>query len=171
MAADLVGGGVHDDVVSVRVADVEHRTLLAFLSSGCLTCRAFWDAFSGSGPLGIPDDVRVVVVTKGPDEESLSAIEELAPERLPVVMSTEAWHDYSVPGSPYFVLADGPTSRVVGEGTGASWPQVLGLVAQSSADGERAEARNETRIDRELLAAGVRPGDRSLYHAAGDATG
>jgi hypothetical protein len=168
-AADLVGAGLHDDVVSLRVRGVEHRTLLAFLSSGCLTCHAFWDAFSGDSPLGVPDDTRVVVVVKDASEESVAAIADLAPPQLPLVMSSDAWRDYEVPGSPYFVLADGTTSRVVGEGTGASWPQVLGLLAQSNADASRLDARNETRIDHELLAAGVRPGDPSLYHTADDA--
>jgi hypothetical protein len=182
-AADVVGAGVHDDALSVRVRDVEHRTLLAFLSSNCLTCRAFWDAFNGSDPLGLPDDVRLVVVTKDAAEESVGAIEQVAPDHLPVVMSSDAWRDYGVPGSPYFVLADGVSSRVVGEGTGASWPQVLGLLAQSTSDGatlaRRAngtataaalDARNEARIDAALLAAGVRPGDASLYRTADESS-
>jgi hypothetical protein len=176
VAADLVGTGVYDDVVSLRVADVEHRTLLAFLSSGCLTCREFWDAFRHE-PLGLPDDVRLVVVTKDAAEESLSVLDELAPAHLPVIMSSDAWRDYAVPGSPYFVLADGPTARVIGEGTGASWPQVLGLLTQATGDdlaGTRRRATssavdltaidrdNEARIDRELLAAGITPGHPSL---------
>jgi hypothetical protein len=171
-AHDVAGPGLREDVVSVRVRDVEHRTLLAFLSSGCLTCRAFWDAFTSDAPLGLPDDVRLVVVAKDPGEESLATLTDLAPPHLPVVLSTAAWLDYAVPGSPYFVLADGPTARVVGEGTGASWPQVLGLLEQSAADGARAhdvpvaDLANAERIDAELLAAGIRPGDPSLHRGA-----
>jgi hypothetical protein len=184
-ASDIVGPGLGDDVVSVRVRGVEHRTLLAFLSSGCLTCRAFWDAFA-DGPVGLPPDVRLVVVTKDADEESLSTLAKLAPGHLPLVMSSDTWRDYTVPGSPYFVLADGASARVVGEGTGASWPQVLGLLGQSDADGA-AHARdarlrrdhgaptaamidvtNADRIDQELFAAGIRPGDPSLYRTADD---
>jgi hypothetical protein len=161
--ADLAGAGVRDDVVSLRVRDVAHRTLLAFLSSNCLTCRAFWDAFASGDALGVPEDVRLVVVTKDADEESPSAIQKLAPARLPIVMSSDAWRDYEVPGSPYFVLADGTTSRVVGEGTGASWPQVLGLVLQSDGDASMSPRDNAARVDEELLAAGVVPGDPSLY--------
>jgi hypothetical protein len=130
-ASDLIGAGLRDDVVSLRVRDVEHRTLLAFLSSGCLTCRTFWDAFAAGGPLGLPDDVRLVVVAKDAAEENLSTIIDLAPSHLPLVMSSDTWTDYEVPGSPYFVLVDGMSGRVVGEGTGASWPQVLGLVGRS----------------------------------------
>ena len=39
-------------------------------------------------------------------------------------MTSEAWDDYGVPVSPYFVLVDGPSGRVVGEGAGTSWEQV-----------------------------------------------
>jgi hypothetical protein len=162
-AADLVGAGLRDDVTSLRVRDTPHRTLLAFLSSGCLTCRTFWDAFSDGTALGLPADVRLVVVTKDPAEESVSTIRDLAPAHLPLVMSTGAWRDYAVPGSPYFVLADGRTSRVVGEGTGRSWPQVLGLLLQSNGDAAAAPQDNAVRVDAELLAAGVRPGDSTLY--------
>jgi hypothetical protein len=176
------------------VRGVEHRTLLAFLSSGCLTCRAFWDAFAGAGPIGLPGDVRLAVVTKDAAEENLSTIGELAPAHLPLVMSSATWAGYEVPGSPYFVLVDGATGRVVGEGTGASWPQVLGLLGRSDADDaaqrRRANGRfavdgaagidvdvatidatNEARIDDELLRAGVRPGDPSLYRGADGAAG
>jgi hypothetical protein len=163
-AADLVGAGLRDDVTSLRVRDTQHRTLLAFLSSGCLTCRAFWDAFADGTALGLPADVRLVVVTKDPAEESVSTIRDLAPAHLPLVMSSDAWRDYEVPGSPYFVLADGRTSRVVGEGTGMSWPQVLGLLLQSNGDAAAlAPQDNAARVDAELLAAGVRPGDSTLY--------
>jgi hypothetical protein len=173
-ATDLVGAGLRDDVVSVRVRDVEHRTLLAFLSSGCLTCREFWDAFSSRDPLGLPVDVRVVIVTKDPAEEDVKTIERLAPPHLPLVMSSDTWRDYEVPGSPYFVLADGRRGRVVGEGTGASWPQVLGLVGRAEdgndrprrgvvREGEMPDIANAARIDAELHAAGIEPGDPSLY--------
>jgi len=40
-AADLAGVGLRDDAVTIPVVGVPHRTLLAFLSSGCLTCRGF----------------------------------------------------------------------------------------------------------------------------------
>jgi hypothetical protein len=182
-ATDVVGVGLRDDVVSVRVRDVEHRTLLAFLSSGCLTCREFWDAFDGRDPLGLPVDVRIVIVTKGPEEEDVKTIDRLAPAHLPLVMSSDTWRDYEVPGSPYFVLADGPSGRVLGEGTGASWPQVLGLVgrADDGADarrrdgvvrtGELPDITNAARIDAELHAAGVEPGDPSLYGSAPAAGG
>jgi hypothetical protein len=167
-AHDLAGAGLHDDAVHVPIVDVRHRTLLAFLSSGCLTCHTFWDAF-GDGPgLNLPDDVRIVVVTKDAQEESLSALRELAAADLPVVMSSAAWQTYEVPGSPYFVLADGGSGQVLGEGTGMTWPQVHGMIMQSTADEALSldDLDTDARIDRELLAHGIGPGDPSLYRDA-----
>jgi hypothetical protein len=111
-AVDIDGAGLRDDAVHVSVAGARHRTLLAFLSSGCLTCRNFWEAFANGRELDLSDDVRLVVVTKDGHEESISALRRLAPSDLPVVMSSSAWVDYRVPGSPYFVLVDGAAGRV-----------------------------------------------------------
>lgn len=169
-APDIAGDGLADDVVVISVGGVPHRTLLAFLSSGCLTCQEFWDAFGGRD-LGLPRDVRVVIVAKDAVDESVSALRALAPARVPFVMSSAAWTDYAVPGSPYFVLVDGVGRRVVGEGTGLAWSQVRKLIdeAQHDSVGGTAESTTEARIDRELLAAGVTPGDPSLYHPRPDA--
>jgi hypothetical protein len=172
-AADLSGSGLRDDAVTIPVIGVQHRTLLAFLSSGCLTCRRFWDAFGRPAALGLPGDVRLVVVTKDAAEESVRALRDLAPPDLAVVMSSPAWDQYAVPGSPYFALVNGATGRVEGEGTGASWEQVQSLLAH--ADGDAATTSpsagggavaTEARIDRELLAQGIHPGDPRLYQAA-----
>lgn len=163
-AADLDGAGLRDDAVHVSIAGARHRTLLAFLSSGCLTCQVFWEAFADGRDLDLSDDTRLVVVTKDGREESISALRRLAPPDLPVVMSSAAWADYRIPGSPYFVLVDGPAGRVRGEGTGANWAQVKNLLRQADDDGLD-EAR-ELRIDRELLAQGLAPGDPSLYRTA-----
>ncbi len=163
-AADVDGGGLRDDAVHVAVIGIRHRTLLAFLSTGCLTCQTFWDAFGDAGRLGLPDDVRLVVVTKDAHEESISALRSVAPKAAAVVMSSTAWTDYRVPGSPYFVLVDGIAGRVRGEGTGATWDQVKNLLRQAGDDAD--DAGREVRIDRELLAHGIAPGDPSLYRTA-----
>jgi hypothetical protein len=171
VAGAIVGTTPSDESVLVSVAGVGHDTLLAFLSTGCSTCEGFWEVF-GSGRLGLPDGVRLVVVTQSPGLESESALAALAPAGLTVVMSTSAWEDYGVPGSPYFVLVDGAAGRVSGEGSATSWQQVLRLVTQASADREIALGRRqhtgggayrEARADRELAAAGILPGDPSLY--------
>lgn len=175
-AADIVGLAPDgQEAVSVRVVGAGHDTIVAFLSSGCLTCQKFWDAFAKPRKLRLPADTRLVVVTKGADAESASAVARLAPSALPTVMSTEAFEQYDVPGSPYFVLVHGPSGRVRGEGTGPDWEQVSSLLAQATGDGELAatlapnvvakpdaDADRETRIDRELSDAGILPGDPSL---------
>lgn len=173
---DLVGVGPTDDAVSIRVVGAPHTTLIAFLSSTCLTCQRFWDAFAHPDSLGLAAGIRLVIVTKGPDEESPARIADVAPAGVPLVMSSEAWAAYDVPGSPYFVLVDGPSGQARGEGTGIDWPQVRGLLTQVSddevfaADLESRRVRKsgaddarERRVDEELLAAGITPGDPSLF--------
>jgi len=175
--ADLVGTGPGTgEAVSLRVTGVEHDTIVAFLSSGCTTCQRFWDAFRKPRKLALPAGTRLVVVTKGAEAESESSVAKLAPSAFTTVMSTQAFADYDVPGSPYFVQVHGPSGRVRGEGTGPDWDQVRSLLGQAGADtalADRlagdvvpkpdADAEREARIDRELFEAGVEPGDGSLY--------
>ena len=175
-AADLVGVGPGgSDAISVRITGVEHDTIVAFLSSGCITCQKFWDAFRKPRKLKLPSGTRLVVVTKGPDAESASSVAELAPPGLPTVMTTAAFTDYDVPGSPYFVYVHGASGRVRGEGTGPDWDQVSSLLSQATGDADLAatlapnavpkpdaDAEREARVDRELFDAGVLPGDPSL---------
>jgi len=184
-AADLVGvspGG--NEAMTVRITGVEHDTIVAFLSSGCITCQKFWDAFRKPRKLKLPTGTRLVVVTKGADGESPSAVAGLAPAAVPTVMSTQAFTDYDIPGSPYFVYVHGPSGRVRGEGTGPDWEQVSALLAQATVDagltsaleGQQvakpdADAAREERIDHELFAAGVEPGDPSLYARTDDPPG
>jgi hypothetical protein len=159
-ASDIHGTGLRDDAVHVSVVGTEHQTLLAFLTSGCTTCRGFWDAFGDERTLDTPRDLRLVVVAKDAHEETISALRGLAPSHLTVVMSSAAWEGYGVPGSPYFVLVDGPDGRIRGEGTGTTWEQVWNLLRQASDDSR------EQLIDRELLSHGIAPGDASLYRTA-----
>jgi hypothetical protein len=104
-----------------------------------------------------------VIVTQGPDAESPSRIGRLAPDGIPVLMSSAAWRDYEVPGAPYFVLADG---EIRGEGAASSWQALASLVSDAISD-ERsggADARGRD-IDRVFAAAGIGPEDPSLYPA------
>jgi hypothetical protein len=141
----------------LAVAGTAHPTLLAFLSSTCLTCRDFWDAF-GDPSLTVPSDARVIVVTRGEEAESPASVRKLASPLVHTVMSTRAWRDYNVPGAPYFVLVDGPRGAIVGEGTASTWERVQALMDQAVAD------TNERRsIDRDLDRAGIEPDDPSLY--------
>ncbi len=120
--------------VAVRVTGVEHDTLVAFLSSTCITCQRFWDAFRTPRGLGLPTGTRLVVVTKGPDAESPTSVAKLAPPGVPTVMSTEAFGHYAVPGAPYFVLVHGPSGRVLAADTGSDWEHVQPLLHRPADD-------------------------------------
>lgn len=156
---DVSGTTPGDEAVRIGVVGARQSTLLAFLSSGCQTCGGFWETFAATDRLAVPGGARLVIVTKGPEAESESRIRELAPPAVPVVMSTEAWLEYKVPATPYFVYVDGPGGRILGEGSAQTWDQVKSLWSQALADA----AGGEARADRELLRAGIRPGHRSLY--------
>jgi hypothetical protein len=170
------GGAAH-----VAIEATSHDTLLAFLSTGCGTCGAFWGAMAAPDRPELPgSDTRLVIVTNGPDAESPAAVAELAPDDVLTIMSSEAWDDYDVPVSPYFILVDGPSATVTGEGAGTSWAQVVDLLHRSIEDSgrrpaNRAERSKLTRmsgqdraewVDAELRAAGIEPGDPSLYPTA-----
>ncbi len=180
-AFDVSGVTLQRDPVGVAVRAVAHDTLLAFLSSGCLTCRGFWDALR-DGPAAVPGGARLVIVTKDPSHESPTKLRALAPSDVPVVMSTRAYDDYDVPMSPYFVYVDGASGTIAGEGTAQTWAQVTSLVADALDDaaagnrapersgGELAAARERAperfeRADAELAAAGITPEHPSLYQA------
>jgi hypothetical protein len=172
---DIAGVTPRGDAVSIAVTGVSHDTLLAFLTSGCATCRGFWDEFRGE-PV-VPGGARLVVVTRGTDSESPGAILGLTgaggpgTSLVPVVMSTEAWERYDIPYAPYFVYVSGPAGRVMGEGVASAWEQVRTLVSNAVADGTTAPGRQRSRADRQrdeevdrvLAEAGIQPGDPSLY--------
>ncbi len=177
---DIAGVTPWDESVAVGVSDDERRTLIAFLSTGCGTCAAFWDELNGPGGAQLPATTRLVVVTKGENDESISALRRIAPQDALVVMSSEAWTDYEVPGSPYFLLVE--AGRVSGEGSGSTWSQVRALLGQASDDNDVRRARRgrratisandignaagrdrADRVDAELSAAGIHPGHPSLY--------
>ena len=160
--ADAVSGETLEGEAVALSLTAGTDTLLAFLSSGCSTCGAFWEAFS-ERDLDVPGGARLVVVTKSLDEESPSALQSRAPRAVPLVASSSAWEGFDVPGSPYFVYVDG-TGRIVGEGSAASWPAVRTLMGQAHADDAHRRGRlsREGRDDAALAAAGIRPGDPSL---------
>jgi len=187
-ASDLVGQTVAGGTRTVSVT-AGQPTLLAFLSTGCTTCAAFWQAFREAGAdgadplprLGLPAGLRLVVVTKGPELESPAEVADLAPPGVLTLQSSQAWEDYRIPVAPYFALVDGRNGVVVGEGAAASWDRVRDLIQRSLADAElgrtlpagegkvrrrdvlTGRVRGE-RIDRDLTDAGIEPGDPRLYH-------
>lgn len=164
------------DALAVSPAGSSGFTLLAFLSTGCASCAGFWDAFRRPADLGLPMGARLVVVTKGPDREIPAEVAALAGPGLSVVMSSDAWTDYEVPGSPFFVLIDGDAGRRIGEGVANHFDQVAELVRRADIDatafgaGTRADRavamdgpERESDNDRVLRQAGILPGDPSLY--------
>jgi hypothetical protein len=118
-----------------------------------------------------------VIVTKGPDREVPAEVRARSAGRIPVVMSTDAWVDYQVPGSPFFVLVDGATGHKVGQGVAGTVPQLAELVRRAEHDREPEPVRRrpespssagparEAAVDDVLRAAGIEPGDPSLYPA------
>lgn len=176
----LVGTTPDGNALAVALAPRDHATLLAFLTTGCLTCAAFWDEFRG--PVDLPGPgTRLVIVTQGAAQESPSAVRRLAPKEHVTLQSSEAWERFAVPGGPYFVLVDGSNGQVVGEGSATTWEHVRGLLAQSVDDGvvtlgsaegrqrslraTEAERRREAEVDAALARSGIGPGHPSLYGA------
>jgi hypothetical protein len=169
-AAPIAGFTPDDDAVALDLTAPGGPILLAFLSSGCSTCEAFW---AGMHEARLPDGVQPVVVTRGADRERPARLRELIPPGVPVVMSSQAWEDYAVPGSPYFVLVDG---AIRGEGVATTWAALSSLVADAVAvaivdahdagSGSGSGSGGTGRaldVERTLAAAGIGPGHPSLY--------
>jgi hypothetical protein len=166
-APDIAGLTPDGDARAVSTTNSDRRTLLAFLSSGCATCAGLWRDLQTPGRLDL-GDVRIVIVTKGPDMEVPSEVRALSTGRVPVVMSTDAWTDYRVPASPFFVLVDGATGRRVGHGVAAHAAQLADLVTRAGQIPTRSDAHldgpaREAANDAVLVAAGITPGHQSLY--------
>lgn len=172
-ASDLVGITPTGATRTVAVRDTDQATLLAFLTTGCATCANFWEAFAVG--VELPGDTRLVVVTKGPELESPADVAAMAAAHLLTVQSSEAWDDYAVPVAPYFALVDGRRGTVVGEGAANTWDRVRNLLDRALADAGYAggqvkrrdlllgKARTQ-RVDRDLIEAGLLPGDERLHH-------
>ena len=158
-ATDLQGatpdGGVRQLVLSPGP-----DTLLAFLSSGCSTCVGLLEELQADD-LPLPPGLRLVVVAKDRRLERLRLFRSLA-GRVEVLLSSAAWDDFRVPGSPYFLHVDGSSGRVVGEGSAGSWGQVASLIVDAGDDRAAPDHVNRDRIDDVLAAAGIGPGHPSL---------
>lgn len=165
--ASISGTTPSGSTSAIALRDTRGFVLVAFLSSGCSTCRPFWEALNTGVEMPGPD-VRPVIVTKDPSEESAGRISELAPRTVPTIMSSATWDDFKIPVSPYFVLVEAGSGDVVGEGAAASWEHVRDLMSAAMADAGYTRGRSDTvarslRTEAHLDAAGIRPGDPSLY--------
>jgi hypothetical protein len=165
-APDIAGAGLDGLGVQLGMAPGAPSTLVAFLTSGCMTCMEFWRSFAEAPP-AIPDGGRLVIVTKDSAHESPTKLRRLAPDGIPLVMSTATWERYEVPAAPYFVWVDGASGEIHGEGAANAWEQVSSLLGDALADVEDLSVRSgparSARIDDELARAGIEPGHPSLY--------
>jgi hypothetical protein len=153
-----------DEVMLDFASEAAAPTLLAFLTSGCSTCAGFWETL---GERRLPAGVRTLIVTHGTDRESPAKLRSMSPDGVPVVMSSPAWKDYGVPGSPYFVLVNG---TIRGEGAASTWKAVASLVSDAIEDAREARAvdsEREGNVDDRLAAAGIGPDHPSLYPGDG----
>jgi hypothetical protein len=150
-APEIAGVTPTGDAIKLSLSGAP--TLLAFLSSGCTSCGRFWETL---GEHRLPDGLHPLIVTRGADREQRTKLRPLAPAAVPVVMSSEAWADYAVPGSPYFVMVEGGEIR--GEGVATTWDALTSLLG---------DAIEEQRgIDERLAAAGIGPEHPSLFPAS-----
>jgi hypothetical protein len=157
-ALDVAGSTPAGETRSFALSNGAPDTLLAFVSSGCSSCAALLDGLRDAPPL--PGAPRLILVTKDPDVER-PRVFAAAARSAHVVMSTRAWDDYRVPGSPYFLYVDGAQGVVVGEGSAPTWERVASLVGEMLDDGAAPEDARDA--DTALAAAGIHAGDASLY--------
>jgi len=104
------------------------RTLIVFLSSSCMTCRGLWAEFRGDLARRLPPGTEVVIVTEDQDDERPAVVRDLAPRRVPVVMSTPTWRRFGVTAAPFFVLVEGGSGRVLAADTAPDGDAVIRLV-------------------------------------------
>jgi hypothetical protein len=99
--------------------------VLFFLTGSCYGCQAIWEGLAAS-PLDATGRI-VVLVTPSPATESARKIGELAPPGVPVIMSSQAWHDYGVTGAPWCVVVAGGVV-VAHDPAPDTWPGVEALL-------------------------------------------
>jgi hypothetical protein len=159
-APELIGTTPGGDALKLALG-TSGPTLLAFLTSGCSTCAGFWETLAEDR---LPPGVQTMIVTRGADRERPAKLRALAPDGIPVVMSSQAWTDYEVPGAPYFVLVD---DGIRGEGVATSWQALASLIGDAIDDQREAErgsggATRARRVEQTLAANGVAPDHPSL---------
>ncbi|MGH2895068.1 MAG: hypothetical protein ACRDPM_17630 [Solirubrobacteraceae bacterium] len=190
-ARPISGTTLPGDSVTLSFGAGSPVTLLAFLTSGCTSCAPLWAGLHEARDLA-PLAERVAVITHDAMRESPTRLERLAPPGTEVIMSSAAWADYAVPGSPHFVLTDG-RGGILGRGSALSLSALQTMVADAQADVRRAAdtavtpadtarttagaewttagaarttAERAQRSESALASAGIGPGHPSLYPGA-----
>ena len=172
---DLTGVTPFGDPTVVSLGVGEDPVLLAFLSTTCTSCTEFWDGLDSDSMVLHNARYRVVPVTLGPDEESPSRAQKLANPGVEVLMSSDAWAAFDVPGAPYFAVVDPEAGTVIGEGSASSMDSLVTFLGDAAGDRrwdrehklnapDRTDADREKMIDEELKRAGLYPGDPRLHH-------
>lgn len=128
----LVGSAPDGRALAVDLAGDGDHTLLAFLTSSCITCRGLWAELGGELRTALPPGTDVLIVTEDGADERAAAVRDLAPRGVPVLMSSVTWRRYGVTAAPFFALVEGATGRVVTEGTAANGAEVLALLQSGS---------------------------------------
>lgn len=166
IARDIEGRTLAGEPASVRFGSQTPPTLLAFMGTGCQVCAPLWHELHGD-PVATPGGAHLVVVTKGPERERLARLLELAPADTDLVMSTEAWSDFSVTATPHFVLVrDG---QIAGRGSATSWAQITAFLTDAADDDRLYRARalgtnaRAERAEQALEDAGIGPEHPSLH--------
>jgi hypothetical protein len=150
-APDIEGATPSGGVRRIAMGAGAPNTLVAFLTSGCTSCRSLL-ADLEHGPPRLPSGTRLVVVTKDRAVERVAPFRQIQPI-VDVVMSSRAWTDYRAPGSPYFAYTSGGLGLVAGEGSATTWEQVVSLLVDALDDAR--DQDDSHRIDSELAAAGI----------------
>ena len=163
VAADVQGTTPSGGVRRIAMSPGSPDTLLAFLTSGCSSCKRLL-AGLGQGEPRLPAGTRLVVVTKDREVEQITRFRQVEPF-ADIVMSSAAWSDYRAPGSPYFVHVSGEHGLIAGEGSASTWEQVTSLLVDALHETRDRDA-DVGRIDAQLAAAGIHAGHPSLTPSA-----
>jgi hypothetical protein len=171
LTPDLVGVNPDGEPVAISTSIGTDPLLIAFLSTTCSSCSVFWENLDGSERYFGGVRHRVVIATLGADDESPTRAQSLVRGSADVVMTSQGWEDFEVPGAPFFAVID-PERGIVGEGSATTYDALEEFLVDSTNDSrwdrrraqrDRTGEEREARIDQELRAAGIGPGDPRLY--------
>ena len=169
------------DAVSIAIVGAKHLTLLAFLTSGCSTCLDFWDAFAAGEPRRSRATRASCWSRRAPMRRAPASVRKLA-RRHHRAAGDVVGCVGRVRRARRAVLR--ARRRRLGQRASAKVPRATGRRSRrccsrrSTTPGSstaraggrrgrackfRSDAVREARADRDLMAAGIRPGDPSLY--------
>ena len=134
-AVDVRGTDPEGEPTTVPLEATAQPTLLAFFSTTCGICVGLWERLLAGELDSLAPGVVPVVVTKDAGLEDVDRIRQLASAELPVVLSSEAWDDYEVPGSPYVMVVSAAPGSVATEGSVATWDDLVRLARSVTAPG------------------------------------